>query len=393
MKNKFVNIRTASLLSLLMLLGILSACQPQVITETVEVTRVVTETETVIEEVEVEVEVTRIVTETETVTETVIEEVEVEADPGKLVIYSGRKESLIGPMIAQFSTATGIEVEVRYGGTAEMAATILEEGDNSPADVFYAQDPGGLGAISDAGLLMPVPDSVMGLVQPRFQGPNGDWVGISGRARVIVYNTDELSPEDLPDTIEGFTDPKWKGKIGWPPTNGSFQAMVTAMRSEWGEDRTRAWLEGIQANEPVVYAKNTPTVEAVGAGEVQVGFVNHYYLYRFIAEQGEGFAARNHFLSGGGPGSLIMVSGAGMLASGDNHANAQKFLEFMLSVPGQQYFTGQTFEYPVVVEGVKIEGAQPGLADYETTAINLPLSAMSDLVGTAELLQKLGILE
>ncbi len=349
-------------LMLIMGMMVLGACQPQVVTETV------------VEQVEVEV----------------IKEVD--ASPGKLVIYSGRKESLIGPMVDQFQAASGIEVEVRYGGTAEMAATILEEGANSPADVFYAQDPGGLGAVSDAGLLAAVPADVMSLVQPRFQGPNGDWVGISGRARVVVYNTDELSPEDLPDTLEGFTDPKWKGKIGWPPTNGSFQAMVTAMRSEWGDERTEAWLEGIQANEPIVYAKNTPTVEAVGAGEVQVGFVNHYYLYRFIAEQGEGFAARNHFLTGGGPGSLIMVSGAGILESSENKANAQKFLEFMLSVPGQQYFTGQTFEYPVV-EGVVIEGALPELAEYDVTAINLPLSSMSDLAGTAEMLQDLGLLE
>ncbi len=354
--------RTKTFMGLLALMAIfLVACQPQVVTETV------------IEEVEVVKEV--------------------EADPGTLVIYSGRSESLVGPLIDQFQAATGIDVQVRYGGTAEMASTILEEGANSPADVFFAQDPGGLGAISDAGLLGQIPADIFEQVQPRFQSPDGDWVGISGRARVIVYNTDEINPEDLPETIEGFTDPKWKGKIGWPPTNGSFQAMVTAMRSEWGEERTRAWLEGIQANEPIVYAKNTPTVEAVGAGEVQVGFVNHYYLYRFIAEQGEEFAARNHFLTGGGPGSLIMVSGAGILANGDNQDNARKFINFMLSAPGQQYFTGQTYEYPVIVEGVKIEGSQPGLEEYESNAIDIPLSSMSDLAGTAALLQDLGILE
>ena len=315
-----------------------------------------------------------------------------EEGAGKLVIYSGRSESLVGPLIEQFQAATGIEVEVRYGGTAEMAATILEEGENSPADLFYAQDPGGLGAVSDAGLLEQLPADIIGQAQPRFQGPSGDWVGISGRARVIVYNTDTLNPEDLPDTLEGFTDPKWNGKIGWPPTNGSFQAMVTALRSTWGEEKTREWLVGIQANNPVVYAKNTPTVEAVGAGEVEIGFVNHYYLYRFIAEQGEDFPARNHFLTGGGPGSLIMVSGAGILKSSQNKDNAEKFLNFMLSLPGQQYFTGQTFEYPVV-EGVKIEGALPPLSEFAGNAIDLPLNGMSDLAGTAEMLQELGILE
>ncbi|MFT5196724.1 MAG: iron(III) transport system substrate-binding protein [Candidatus Promineifilaceae bacterium] len=315
-----------------------------------------------------------------------------EADSGKLVIYSGRAESLVGPLLEQFQAATGIEVEVRYGGTAEMAATILEEGANSPADIFYAQDPGGLGAISDAGLLGQMPADIMEQVQTRFQGPNADWVGISGRARVVVYNTNTLTPDDLPDTLAGFTDPKWNGKIGWPPTNGSFQAMVTAMRSVWGDEKTRDWLVGIQANNPVVYAKNTPAVEAVGAGEVEVAFVNHYYLYRFIAEQGEDFPARNHFLTGGGPGSLIMVSGAGILKSSQNQENAEKFLNFMLSIPGQQYFTGQTFEYPVI-EGVQIEGSLPPLSEFDGSAIDLPLNAMSDLQGTAEMLQELGILE
>lgn len=314
------------------------------------------------------------------------------AEGPTLVIYSGRSESLIGPLIEQFQAESGIQVDVRYGGTAEMAATLLEEGDNSPADLFYAQDPGGLGVISGAGLLAPLPASILETVQPRFQGENGDWVGISGRARVIVYNSDLLTPADLPDTLEGFTDPKWKGKIGWAPTNGSFQSMLTGMRTVWGDERTRAWLAGIQANEPIVYAKNTPTVEAVGAGEVEVGFVNHYYLYRFIAEQGDDFPARNHFLTGGGPGSLIMVSGAGMLKNGSHPELAQKFLEYLLSQQGQAYFAQETFEYPVVAE-IAVADSQSTLADYEQFAIDLPLSALADLAGTAEMLQELGILE
>ncbi|MFQ5615242.1 MAG: extracellular solute-binding protein, partial [Anaerolineales bacterium] len=192
---------------------------------------------------------------------------------GKLVIYSGRSESLVGPIIADFEQAAGIQVEVRYGNTAELAATLLEEGDNTPADIFWAQDPGGLGAIAQAGMLAELPQDILDAVDPRFRSPDGVWVGISGRARVIVYNTDAFSPDDLPDDIWGFTDPKWQGKIGWAPTNGSFQVMVTGMRKAWGEERTREWLEGILANEPVVYEKNTPIVAAVGAGEVQVGFV------------------------------------------------------------------------------------------------------------------------
>ena len=134
-----------------------------------------------------------------------------------------------------------------------------------------------------------------------------------------MYNLDAISDPStqLPDNIYDFIDPKWKGKIGWAPTNGSFQAMVTGMRIIWGEEKTKTWLEGIVANEAKVYAKNTPTVEATGAGEVEVGFVNHYYLHRFIAENTESFRARNYMLPSGGPGSIVLVAGAGMLDASD----------------------------------------------------------------------------
>ncbi|MFQ5420676.1 MAG: iron ABC transporter substrate-binding protein [Anaerolineae bacterium] len=294
------------------------------------------------------------------------------------------------PIIDQFSEATGIEVDVRYGGTAEMAATILEEGENSPADVFYAQDPGGLGAVEAAGLLAQLPDEILSKVPARFAADSGKWVGISGRARVVVYNTDTLTEADLPEDLWGFTEPEWQGRIG-APTNGSFQAMVTGMRAIWGEEKTSEWLQGIQANEPVVYEKKSPIVAAVGAGEAEVGFVNHYYLHRFLAEEGESFLARNYFLPGGGPGSLIMVSGAGVLKTAVHAQNAQRFIEFLLSVPGQQYFAAQTFEYPLVA-GVKISPLLPPLADLDAHAVQISLSDMSDLEGTAVMLSELGIL-
>ena len=131
---------------------------------------------------------------------------------------------------------------MRYGSTAEIAATLLEEGTNSPADVFFAQDPGGLGAVAKAGLFAPLSDTVLSKVPEQFRSPEGLWVGISGRARVVTYNTAKLQPADLPADIYDFVDPQWKGRIGWVPSNGSFQAMVTAMRQSWGEDKTRQWL-------------------------------------------------------------------------------------------------------------------------------------------------------
>ena len=314
-----------------------------------------------------------------------------QANDNQLIIYSGRSESLVGPIIEQFKEATGIDVQVRYGSTAEIAATILEEGDNSPADVFYAQDPGGLGAVQAAGLLADLPDHLLAQVPSRFASTDRQWVGISGRARVVVYNTDTLSPGDLPEDLWGFTEPEWKGRIGLPPTNGSFQAMVTGMRTIWGEERTREWLVGILANEPVYYEKNTPTVAAVAVGEVEVGFVNHYYLYRFLAEEGQGFAARNYFLPGGGPGSLIMVSGAGILKTAEHSQAAQQFIEFLLATEAQQYFADETYEYPVV-EGIVINSGLTALAELDAQAIEINLSDLTDLAGTAELLSEAGML-
>ena len=306
-----------------------------------------------------------------------------------LVLYSGRSESLVAPIIGQFSEVSGVEVEVRYGNTAEIAATLLEEGSNSPADVFWAQDPGGLGAVAGAGMLTPLPQDILDTVPAEFRSPEGLWVGISGRARVVVYNTEALTPEDLPADIWDFTDPKWKGKIGWAPTNGSFQVMVTGMRKAWGEERTREWLAGILANEPVIYENNTAIVAAVGAGEVEVGFVNHYYLYRFLQEEGEGFGARNYFLPGKGPGSLVMVAGAGMLKTSDNQENAIKFLRFLLSTVAQQYFAMQTWEYPLIEGVVTPHGLTP-LADLH--GIEMDLADLADLQGTVALLSEVGAL-
>ena len=322
--------------------------------------------------------------------EVVVEkEVIVEKTYDTLVIYSGRGESLVGPVIQQFSEATGIPVEVKYGKTGALAATLLEEGSKSPADIYFAQDPGGLGSVN--AILSSLSDEIVSLGPSWANSPDDKWVGISGRGRVVVYNNEAIKDPatQLPDDIYDFVDSKWKGKIGWAPTNGSFQAMVTGMRVIWGEEKTEQWLEGIMANNPKVYAKNTPTVVATAAGEVEVGFVNHYYLHRFMAEEGETFTARNYFLPGGGPGSIVLVAGAGILDISDNKDAAEAFLKFMLSPASQGYFANQTYEYPLV-EGVKKSRLLP---DLET--LNIPqidISDLGDLENTQELLRKVGAL-
>ena len=308
-------------------------------------------------------------------------------DPGSLVIYSGRGESLVDPIIQQFADVTGIDVEVKYGGTASLAATLLEEGANSPADVFYAQDPGGLGAVES--LLAPLPADILQRSPEWARSPQGLWAGISGRARVLVYSPDRVPESELPADVFELTDPKWKGRIGWAPTNGSFLTMVTGMRKLWGEEKTADWIEGMVENNAIIYPKNTPQVAAVAAGEIDIGLVNHYYLYRFISEEGEDFAARNYHPTDGGPGALVMVSGAGILSTAENLENAERFVEFLLGTVAQQFFAGQTFEYPLV-EGVNINRLLTPLD--EIARPDIALADLSDLEGTTAILRDLGAL-
>jgi iron(III) transport system substrate-binding protein len=306
-----------------------------------------------------------------------------------LTIYSGRNEELIGELIKQYQDQTGVTVNVKYGDTAELAATILEEGDNSPADLFFAQDAGALGALAKEDRLAALPDEILNKVDQRFRSAEGEWVGVSGRARVVVFNTKTLTETDLPASILEFTDPKWKGRLGWAPTNGSFQAFVTALRVLEGEDKARQWLEGIKANEPKVYEGNGAIVKAVGAGEIDAGFVNHYYVFREIKEQGEGFGARNYFLKDGDPGALVNVAGAGILKTSKNPVAAGNFVNFLLSPTAQQYFSEKTYEYPLI-QGVEPNAALPALSEIQTP--NLDLSKLDDLQGTLKLLQDVGIL-
>ena len=310
---------------------------------------------------------------------------------GELVIYSGRSENLVAPLIEDFEKETGVNVEVRYGGTAEMAATILEEGDNSPADVFFAQDAGSLGALAQAGRLEKLPDAILNKVDARYRSPNGEWVGASGRARVLVYNTDQLQESDLPENAFGLTDPKWANQVGWAPTNGSFQSFVSAMRKLNGDDATRQWLEDMLANGVQSYDNNVAIVEAVGKGEIQLGLANHYYLYRFLAEQGEGFPARNYYFPDGGADALVNVAGAGVVNTTNQEELALRFVDFLFSNEAQQYFATETDEYPLVTTNVKVSPLLKPLSELNPPQIDL--GDLSDLQGTLEMLQDVGALQ
>ncbi len=311
------------------------------------------------------------------------------SDEGSLVVYSGRNEELVGPIIERFEEKSRIDVEVRYGDTAELAATILEEDANSPADVFLSQDAGALGAVAERGLLSPLSGDVLERVEERFRDPDGRWVGVSGRARVVTYNTEALGAEDLPNSILTFTDPEWEGRLGWAPTNGSFQAFVTALRLIEGEEAAREWLEGIEANDPREYENNLAILQGVASGEIEAGFVNHYYLFQLQEEEGGDVPANNYYFRNGDPGALVNVAGVGILGTSNNAPEAGELLDFLLSEEAQQYFADETFEYPLVA-GIPINEELVPLSEIATP--NIDLSNLDDLEGTLELLRETGVL-
>lgn len=306
-----------------------------------------------------------------------------------LTVYSGRDEEFVGALFEQFTEDEGIELDVRYGDSAELAATILEEGDASPADVFLSQDAGSLGAVAEEGLFTELDETILDRVDERFRSPEGLWVGTSGRARVAAYNTDSVQSNELPPSILGFMSPLWKDRIGFAPTNSSFQAFVAAMIVTQGEDTTRAFLEGIVANNPKTYEDNSSTVRAVAEGEIDVGFVNHYYIYEVAAEDGE-IPVANHFFSGGDSGALVNTAGAGVLATSEEAEAAQTLVDYLTGDPGQTYFAEETFEYPVV------EGLEPKEELVPLEEIDSPELDLSDLGGTLEpalnLLAEVGLL-
>jgi len=293
---------------------------------------------------------------------------------GPLVVYSGRSEELVGPLIEQFETESGIGVEIRYGESSELAATLLAEGEETEADVFFAQDPASLGAA--AGLMASLPEETLELVDARFRDRDGSWIGTSGRVRVVVHNTDTDLP--LPQTIDEAVDPAWAGQMGVAPTNGSFLAFVSAMILERGEDGTRAWLEALAANDPVEFDGNAPIVEATDTGELGGGLVNHYYLLRLRAE-GQGNNAENHFIPAGDVGSLVMPAGVGIMTNTDSPEAAQEFVDFLLAEEAQTFFATETFEFPLI-DGVPQPDGVPPLSEIAAPDIDLSeLAAVLDL--------------
>ncbi|WP_110182790.1 extracellular solute-binding protein [Nocardioides solisilvae] len=303
-----------------------------------------------------------------------------------LVVYVGRDEALIGPLIEQFEEEHDLEVETRYAATPDTLALLMEEGEDTPADAFISQDAGALGALAQAGMLRSLPEETTSRVLPDFTSADGSWVGVTGRARVIAYNPDQVDEDEVPDTVAALTDPTWAGRVGMPPTNASFQAFVTGFRASQGDDAAREWLEGMVANDVQTFENNLDTLEAVENGTVDLGLVNHYYLQGMRAELGaENVDTELKFLRAGDPGALVNVTGIGVLS--DTPA-AEELAAWLVSDEAQEYFVEETFEYPLV----------PGIAGPEgmpeLTSLRGPiedLAELEDLEATLAMIEEAGL--
>ncbi len=306
-----------------------------------------------------------------------------------IVVYSGRNEELVGPLFKEFTAETGIPVEVRYGDTAELAAQIIEEGSASPADLYFGQDAGALGALDAAGQCAVLPAGITETVPAMYRSVDNTWTGVTGRARVIAYDSSQVSADEVPTSVFELTDPKWKGQVAFAPTNGSFQAFVTAMRVAAGDDATREWLQGMIDNDAQLFEKNGLIRDAVDAGQVQLGLINHYYWHQKASEVGDdAMNVQLAYTAAGDPGTLVNVAGACVIAPSDNQAGAGALLTWMLSDDIQQWFVENTFEYPLT-PGVAGPAGVPPIDDVQGP--DIPLAELEDLPGTLQMLQDVGL--
>ncbi len=300
-----------------------------------------------------------------------------------ITIYSGRAEDLISDLLDTFTEETGIAIEVRYGDSAELAAQILEEGENIRADVYFGQDAGALGALAKEGVTKTLPKDITDLVPAEYKSESSQWVGVSGRARVLVYNESALS--EIPTSYKDLMDPSWKGRIGIAPTNASFQAFVTAIRVLEGDAAAEEFLVAMKQN-AVLFEKNSIILQAVEDGVIDAGLINHYYWYELAAELGQdNMKSKLAWFQDGDAGNLINVAGVAVLS---DNPSANVFAKWLLQETAQRYFVERTTEYSMT--GIpEVAGLKP-LVDIR--APQFDLSDLDSLAETLELIRKAGLL-
>ena len=309
------------------------------------------------------------------------------ADVTELTVYSGRSEEFIAPFFAQWEAQSGITLNIRYGDSAELAAQILEEGSNSPADLFLSQDAGSLGAVAEAGLFTQLSAEIASAIPATYVAANRNWVGVTGRARVFAYAPDRVKV--LPQSVTDLTNSQYKNQIGIAPTNASFQAFLTALIENKGADFAKNWLKALQANGVKIYAKNSAIVEAIDKGEISIGLVNHYYIWEVSEGLGRAINVKNGFFAAGDLGNLINVSGAGVLASSKKYAAAEDLINFLTSATSQAKFVTDTHEYSLI-SGAAAPAGVPALDQIGAPAVDL--ATLKNIKATQDLLIEVGLL-
>lgn len=325
----------------------------------------------------------------------------------QLVVYSGRSQALVDQLVTDFKKQTGINIDVRYGNDAELLAVMNEEGEQSPADLYWANTTGALATASKQDLLKELPDSLLNKPD-NFKSSSGKWVPVTVRYRVLAYNTNRVDSTQLPSSVMDLPNmSELKGRVGWTPTYSSFYDFLTTMRLTKGEDKTKQWLEGMMQLKPKSYSSNTPMVQAIAAGEIDVAITNHYYILRLKYGGGEGeyedfeygnqidsnaeAPIKTYHFKEGDIGNLALVTGAAELqTSGDSEA-AQKFLSFLLSRKAQEYAAKSVHEYPVI-QGVDIPNYMRGVDKAFELSPEYDYEKLQQLEGTLNMLREVGVI-
>jgi iron(III) transport system substrate-binding protein len=309
---------------------------------------------------------------------------------GSVTIYSGQHPETVSRLVRDFRAATGIGVSLRSGGEGELANQVIQEGGNSPADVFYAANSPSLVALDERGLLAPTAPATLAAVPRSDSAPTGDWVGVSARSAVLVYDPAKVRADQLPKSLLDLAKPEWKGRIGFSPTETDFQPLVSAVIAADGRDAAKSWLEGLQRN-GTTYDGNVPIIDDVNRGELAAGIVEHYYWYRLRDEVGaDNLRARLYYFPPGDPGALVAISGAGVLRSSEHADAAQAYLRYLVSRRGQEVIAdSKSYEYPLR-PGVANPSLQRSFGQLKPPAVDI--EQLGDGRDAFELLQEVGLL-
>jgi len=311
---------------------------------------------------------------------------------GSLTVYLGGGEGgLYLDLLSLFEQAyDGFSVEQRVEGSSSLANTIIEENENNAtqADLFMSVDAGSLGAVANAGATQSLPSEALNAVPGSFQDGDSRWVGFAGRARAIPYNTNTLSPSDIPNKVSEFPNTAaLEGTMGWAPSYGAFQSFITAMRLNKSDEAARSWLSEMQNHGITEYGNEFAVSNSVADGELAAGFANHYYSLRVQSARQN--APLDLYFTEGDAGALVNVSGLEILNGTGKSELAGNFVRHVLSAEAQEFFATRTFAYPMI-SGVQPVGGLPRIDDLNPPDIDL--TELADVSGTVDLMREAGVL-